>query len=1141
MSEKNYHSLLSKLDKFIRKYYKNQLIKGLLYGTSSVLAFFLAVSFAEYFGHFNATVRTVLFFSFIASSIAIVGRWVFFPLLQLYRIGPQITYAQAANLIGNHFPEVNDKLVNTLQLKAQQEASSSEFSLLEASIDQRISELNPVPFSSAIDLSKNRKYLKYAIPPLLFLLIVIIGAPSIITDGTGRLVQYNEEFALEAPFQFIIQNSSLKAGELEDFDLLVKMTGDEVPGRVFIETDGNQFKLQKESLSEFQYTFRKIRKNVRFRLFADGFYSKEYELEALPIPLLLHFDVEVDYPAYTGKKDETLANTGDLVVPAGTEINWSFKTKNAKQVELSFSDSAVFSNQLGENLFSHSKRFLKSQAYAISTNNDLMSSRDSVRYSVSVVPDQYPTIKVSEKQDTVSSKKLYFRGEVADDYGFTGLYFHYRFLESDDPEKLASKPDPVELTVNPSVNNDQFYHFWDFENLNIKAGDQIEYYFEVWDNDGVSGSKSTRSKQSVFKAPTLEELEARAEENSEKIKEELENSIDEARELQEDLEKLNRKMLEQKQFSWQEKQQIRDMLEKQKNLENKIENIKQENQKSLQEQSEYKEMNERIMEKQQQLEELFEQVMTDEMKELFEKLEELMEEANKEKVQEMLEDMQLSNEDIEKELDRSLEIYKQLEFEQKLEETIEKIDELKEKQEDLAEKTDDKGEDTEELKKEQEELNEEFEELQEDLDDLQKKNEELENKQDLPDTDEKEEATKEDMEKSSEELGDQKRKKAKQSQDDAAKKMQEMSDQMKNLQQSMSQESSMEDMNALRQLLDNLVELSFDQEDLMAELKGTAMNDPRYHGITQDQKKLKDDASVIEDSLFALSKRNPNIQPIVNREIAAINANMNKTIKMLSEQPPGQARNYTNRAISHQQYTMTSVNNLALLLDEAIQAMQQAMSQQKFGEGSCNKPGSSGGAKPSMQNMKQMQQQISKQIQQLQKQMEQQGQQMPGGKKEGQKGQGGQGGQGQGGMSKELARLAAEQEALRNELRKMAEQLGEGGENGEGGAGGLDGLQKLMEENERDLVNKNITRETVKRQQEIMSKLLESERAEREREYENKRESKEGQDQNSVDPAELFDNNLVNGKEIELLKTVPPNLEPFYKKKVNDYFNGFDE
>ena len=94
----------------------------------------------------------------------------------------------------------------------------------------------------------------------------------------------------------------------------------------------------------------------------------------------------------------------------------------------------------------------------------------------------------------------------------------------------------------------------------------------------------------------------------------------------------------------------------------------------------------------------------------------------------------------------------------------------------------------------------------------------------------------------------------------------------------------------------------------------------------------------------------------------------------------------------------------------------------------------------------------------------------------------------------------------------------------------------MMEQTETDLVNKMITQETLMRQQEILTKLLEAETAEREREQEERRESKEAKNEDYGNPEIFFEYIRQKNNETELLRTVPANLNPFYRNKVDEYF-----
>ena len=186
----NYQLLIEKLDQFIRKYYVNQLVRGSLYTVATLLLLFLSFSLLEYYFYFKPFVRKTMFWSFIGMSALACWNWLALPMLHYYRLGKIISHEKAAHIIGNHFTDVKDKLLNILQLK-QQSQNAAQAELIMASINQKSEEIRFVPFKAAINLSQNRKYLKYALPPLLLLLFLLVAAPSIIRDSTRRLIYEN--------------------------------------------------------------------------------------------------------------------------------------------------------------------------------------------------------------------------------------------------------------------------------------------------------------------------------------------------------------------------------------------------------------------------------------------------------------------------------------------------------------------------------------------------------------------------------------------------------------------------------------------------------------------------------------------------------------------------------------------------------------------------------------------------------------------------------------------------------------------------------------------------------------------------------------------------------------------------------------
>jgi len=1132
----DYEHLIAKLDGFIRKYYKDRLIRGVLYSVGLLVAFFLGAALLENFGHFGTGARTVLFWGVISSTVFVLVRFIAIPLVKLFRLGPVIPHEEAARIVGVHFTEVRDKLLNTLQLRGMS-ADVPQRELIEAAIAQRSRELGPVPFANAIDLRRNTRHLRYALPPLLLLLILLVAAPSLITGPTQRLLRHGSEFMPEAPFQFVLVNDTLEVPEQQDFELLVQLEGDVIPQQVDLDIDGQRVPLVKQNAVRFLHRFRNVQEPVEFRFVSEGFSSKTYTLRTVPHPMLLDFSIALEYPAYLGMPKETVSNSGDLTIPAGTRVFWNVNARSTDRLDLAFDDTTYTlsprASDLGSSSFAAERRFLQSRTYRMSPTIDGRTAEDPLRYRVEVVPDLYPTIQVEMKTDSAALKRLFYRGEIGDDHGFKRLLFHYRFIAGGDSVAPDQRTGTRELSIDPRNTGQEFFHSWDLYDLTIAPGDRIEHWFEVWDNDGVLGSKSARSTPQIFAAPTLNELAEQQDQQSEAIQSDLKENIREAQDLQRELDKLRRELMEKKEMTWQDKQKLENVMQRQQQLQERIEQSSEELRQSQQQQQEFKPQDERLLEKQQQVQELFENVLSEEMKELYRQVQELMEKLDKEQIQEQLEDMKLGQEDIEKELDRALEMFKRLEVEQKAEDLAKRLEDLAERQEQLSEESKAGKTPGEELEKKQEALNKEFEELRKEMDELGEKNEALEEPMPLPDTEQQEQGIQEQQQESSDQLEKKQSQKASGSQKKAAEQMEQLAFQMKSAMQSGAEEQQEEDMDALRQLLENIVQLSFDQEALMEDLSGTNVRDPRFveHGRTQ--RKLRDDAKVIEDSLFALSKRVPQLESIVNREMNAVNANMDEATQHLGEARANER--FKPMAADKQQHAMTSLNNLALLLDEALQQMMQQMNaQSKPGDGSCNKPGGTGsgkGKKPSVAKMKAQQQALQKQLEEMRKAAEE-------GKKKGEKpGQQNPGGLGQPGMSQQMAQLAAQQAAIRKEMQRLAQELNK---DGSGAGNGLNKLAEEMEQQERDIVNKQITPETMRRQQDIMTRLLEHEKAERERELDQKRTSTEGQQKPAADPARYFEYQRNKAREAELLRTVPPGLKPYYRDRVNTYFGTFD-
>jgi hypothetical protein len=466
--------------------------------------------------------------------------------------------------------------------------------------------------------------------------------------------------------------------------------------------------------------------------------------------------------------------------------------------------------------------------------------------------------------------------------------------------------------------------------------------------------------------------------------------------------------------------------------------------------------------------------------------------------------MELSNKDLKSELDKMEKLFKQLQLEQKAQETIDKLNELSKEQEKLAEQTKNKEQPSSELQKKQEDLNKKMDAVKEDLKQLEQFNKENDNKLDTKENQEDAEDIKQDMEKSSDELEQQQNDKASKSQKSSAQKMQKMAQKMKSGLDKMQQDQAAEDIKMIRQLLENLVKLSFDQEQLMNDLKKTETESPKYTQIMQKQYDLRDDAKLIGDSLQALGKRQFQLQTFISDEMYKINREMKKALDNLEERIKPVAG-------VAQQMVMTSTNNLALMLSESLDNLQQQQNQSKPGSGACKKPGGEG-EKPSMSEL---QKKLGEQLGKMQEGMKQ--------------------GQDPKKMGKDFADAVQKQAAIREALRQMKEQMSQNQKKGDDGSGGIDEMIKKMDEIEKDLVTKKLNPETLKRHKDIETRLLEFEKAKRDQEEDDKRQSKSAIEIPRKLPPNLEEYLQKRKAALELYQTVPPDLKPFYKNLVEKY------
>ncbi len=1091
MKNKNEISqLLDKISEYKIKYYKNLLIKGTLLGAGLFLGAYIFVNFLEYYGRFGSTLRAGLLISLVLVSAYILFFLIAKPLFYLFKINEPISDSKAAEQIGSFFPNIKDKLLNTLQLA--QNLTEKENDLLLASIAQKSRDLKLVKFADAINFNENKKYLKYALPPLVLILFISAISPSFF-KSTERIVNFEKSFVEPAPFQFEIVNKNLKAIKNEDFNLKLRLVGNTLPEEVFVMFNGRKFKMNTEDTRNFNFTFDKIQDETDFNFIASGFNSDSYKIELLKRPSLLSFSVNLKYPRYLNKTNEEFDNVGNLVIPQGTEIEWKFKTDETDSLSMVFDNSTRYKiNKPYFTDFSFQKKIMQSSNYELQLRNKQTTNADKISYYINTIPDKFPLINIEQIKDTTLYNYIGIGGTISDDYGLNALKFFYRKKNNKSSFKA------VDVPYNKSSLSQTFFYQVNIDNLDLDKSDELEYYLQVTDNDGVNGNKSTKTTMMSFAMPSAMEFDKEVDKQIEKTEEKFEDLVKKSKDYKESLEQLEKSLRKKKELDFQDKKDLNDLLKKKEDLLKDLKKLQEQLDKLQDKQNRFEKQSPQLQEKMDMIQKIMNELMKNEDSKALEELKKMMEENLDEKSLDKLNELKKNERNLDKNIDRTLKLFQNLQLKQKVEQTAKELEKLAEKQEDLAEKIEKEKEPSDQSKTEQDKLNKEFDDKKEKLKDIEKLSEDL--KKEIDTKEEQQEEISKDQDKAKEEM-------EKKDSPAAAKKQKKAAKSMRNLAKSLSEgmkDAEMKqldiDLDALRDILENLIKLSLDQERIMKNFKSISVGDPRFVSLSQDQLKIADDSKMIEDSLYSLAKTVMQIEEFITREVTDMKNHIDGSVTDIRDRKLPQAA-------AKQQFSMTSMNNLALMLNDTFKQMQEMMAAAMPGTGK-------GGKKGSMPTpgMGEAQKDINEKIEGL--------------------GSSGKNGKQ---MSEELAKIANEQAKVRKQIKDLQDQMN-GTEGGKKVGKELGELEKKMDESENDLVNKRITPELIKRQKEIETRLLEAEKAIKEQELDPKRKANQGIIFNRVSPPDLEKFKFEKQKQLELIRTTPPNFTPFYKNQTDTYF-----
>lgn len=1079
--------VVSQLKSYHRLFYRNEVIKGLLFSLLAIACLGSIFILIEYFAWLSSPLRGILYYLFLSASVVLLVSNCFRPIIKWTRKISPADLEFMAKKLGKFFDKPHqDELINILQLQSDgmHKVNSP---LLEAAITQKVRQLSSYKFVDFIDHTRHRKTLYGLILLLALLVFFDYLNPQYIRKPTLRIVNYTFQYPKALPFQFLILNKSLEVVAGEPFTVQVQLIGKNLPSDVYFVSQGSRMKMDKELESNvFSLTLPPIASPQMFQFEAADNFSEPQTIQIIHRPGIEKTTVTIEFPAYIHRPTEKLSQLLPLQIPEGSKVYWDISTNDVKKAsillgqkppKIDFKKNMLFAN------YEFSTQFFENSSYQIHLSNEHFDSQKTSVFRIDVKKDQYPKVESQVIEDTLYYRFLIFKGLANDDYGLNQVALKYQIRG--DKEANWESQFVRNLTIPTGKREVDFGFLVGLDSLKLRPGAQLRYYFEVTDHDGIHGPKKTKTQQQIWEFPESKQLAKKSDDRFLELEKNISSSIQKAQEIKKELsdamnrlklgKDLNNKMLE-------------EVLAKEKELKKALDVLKDQQEKWMGQQFSFQKPTDLWIQKMENLQKLIDQIQTSDLNKGTDDLFKNLQKELPSNWQKNLEQKQSLNKNREKELQRLEQFYKDLRIDKMMEESIQDLNELSQKQSKLAE-------DPSINQAEQNKIHQEFKEQEKAIDNLEK-----EMNLDSKEFDSLEEEIEKSMDNAEESLENKSTNKAKSAQKKSAEGLKKLAKKLEDKRTSDESNALDLEVNQLRLLLDNLLQISFEQERVMLDFRRLREGSPALKSASQRQNKIAETAFILEDSLISLGKKVMPLSQLITRETTEMHNRLNEAANMMKERkwPLVQAR---------QQQSMASINKLAVMLSDLLQQMQNQQMQMKPGKKGKGKqkPQGSWAGRQQKLNQKARESRADK----------------------------------QGPMSEDMIKIAQEQARLRQELEEKLQDI-QGRPGSDNLEKSLKDLIKNMEKNETDFVNKRLNQELQNRQDLMLPILLESEKALKEQGEDPKKESKNALEKFRESPPP---NLLPYLKKLEenrsLYQRKPVDLTPSYQEKVLRYLDQF--
>ena len=587
-----------------------------------------------------------------------------------------------------------DRLLNALQLERRlaTETNPENADLMNHAVHKVAKALTGLD-ARALTPRRYHPPLRLAAAMLAVLLLAWVTAPGAMLESAGRLLHPGQDYPAPTPFILVALTGDSQVLAGDTTEIAFTSVG-ALPAEVELVWEDSRGQVRSASLAvngdRYNYRFENMGDDIRYHAryvnrawFSswDRIVSETHSISIIDRPVIEELAFTITAPAYTGEPVERMGgNVADIVALVGSHVLLEGKTNLPLQ--------AAVMNQNGEDVPLTVAGRTITGGFQLQQDTDIyiavvdrreVTNAHPIHYSFTARPDYPPTLTMVSPEMVVELDEtmvVVVQVDLTDDFGFSRAQLAYSIRH---PDYLASDDQVYTLTMpqlQPASKAQRLTYLWELDPLGLIPGDEVRFQVEVFDNNVMTGPGQATSATMIARFPTLQDLFARADQQAQEATEATESVLGDLDEVKALLEEMELSFRGAEAISWEQQLKGKEVLETLEQVVAAMESVQEQIAQLGAQASENNLLSDEVLQKYDELQNLLAEIMTPELEEAMAKLRNALAELDPNQLQQALQNLQFQASEFEAQLDRFLDVFRRALAEMKMDELVTRLEQL---------------------------------------------------------------------------------------------------------------------------------------------------------------------------------------------------------------------------------------------------------------------------------------------------------------------------------------------------------------------------------------------------------------------------------------------------------------------------------